>query len=523
MGIMNKFSKALAPTSTDPVIDDRPGTFRSGTEKPNIEKSEHSEGEERGISSDLEVGHPPVHSHDPAAEREVVRKMDWRIPPLVAALYLLSFLDRSNIGNAKIAGMSKDLDLVGNRYQWLLNIFYISYIVFEFLCMMWKIVPPHIWAAFVVFGWGLVAACQAATVTWAGEMACRFFLGAFEAGFGPGIPYLLSFFYLRHEVGLRIGFFLSAAPFATMFSGALAYGITSGHSKLANWRLLFLVEGLPTMVMAVIVFFYLPDAPEKAKFLTAEEKLIAKARGVRQVGKTERIGHIVWSDVVAALMDPKNWLTALMYFSCNVSFSSLPVFLPTILNDMGFSSIDAQGLTAPPYFVAFLLTIFSTYVADRTQQRGLTIFVLSCIGGIGYILLAATESVGARYFGVFLAAMGVFPCIANILPWVLNNQGSDTRRGIGIVMLNTIGQCGPLLGTNVFPESESPRYVKGQAICAAFIFFNGFLALALRALLVRENRKLDAKYAQEMGTPEAREKESHVGEENYGANFRYIL
>lgn len=109
-----------------------------------------------------------------------------------------------------------------------------------------------------------------------------------------------------------------------------------------------------------------------------------------------------------------------MYFSCNVSFSSLPVFLPTILKDMGFSAINAQGLTAPPFFFSFLVTVFSTYVADRIRQRGYTLMFLSCVGGIGYILLATCETVGVRYFGVFLAAAGVFPCIANILPWVLS-------------------------------------------------------------------------------------------------------
>lgn len=109
-----------------------------------------------------------------------------------------------------------------------------------------------------------------------------------------------------------------------------------------------------------------------------------------------------------------------MYFSCNVSFSSLPVFLPTILNDMGFNEIDSQGLTAPPYFLSFLLTIFTTWVADRTQQRGFVVATLSFIGAIGYILLAACESVGVRYFAVWLAAGGVFPAISNILPWVLS-------------------------------------------------------------------------------------------------------
>jgi dipeptide/tripeptide permease len=96
--------------------------------------------------------------------------------------------------------------------------------------------------------------------------------------------------------------------------------------------------------------------------------------------------------------------------------------LQTIINEMGFSAINAQGLTAPPYFVSFLVTIGSSYIADRTQQRGLTLMVLSIIGGIGYILLAASESVGVRYFGVFLAASGVFPCIANILPWVTSTS-----------------------------------------------------------------------------------------------------
>lgn len=109
-----------------------------------------------------------------------------------------------------------------------------------------------------------------------------------------------------------------------------------------------------------------------------------------------------------------------MYFSCNVSFSSLPVFLPTILNDMGFDEIDSQGLTAPPYFLSFFLTIFTTWVADRTQQRGYVVATLSFIGAIGYILLAACESIGVRYFAVWLAAGGVFPAISNILPWVLS-------------------------------------------------------------------------------------------------------
>lgn len=161
--------------------------------------------------------------------------------------------------------------------------------------------------------------------------------------------------------------------------------------------------------MAPVAYFFLPDTPDKARFLNAEERVVAKARGVRQVGTVERIGSVNFKEVGEALLDLKCWFTALMYFSCNVGFSSLPVFLPTILLDMNFNAIDSQGLTAPPFFLSFLVTIFSTWVADKTQQRGLTIMVLTTIGGIGYILLCTVKTVGVRYFGVFLAASGIFP------------------------------------------------------------------------------------------------------------------
>ena len=159
---------------------------------------------------------------------------------------------------------------------------------------------------------GLAATLQAAAFNWSGMMACRFFMAVAEAGYGPGLPYLLSFFYMRHEIGLRCGLFLSAAPFATCFAGALAYGITSGHSALTNWKLLFLVEGLPSILMAFVAWFFLPDSPEKAKFLDAEEKEVARARAIRQVCQEggDRVGGISFKEVGLALIDIKNWLTA---------------------------------------------------------------------------------------------------------------------------------------------------------------------------------------------------------------------
>jgi MFS family permease len=202
--------------------------------------------------------------------------------------------------------MSIDLKLSSSEYQWLLTIFYISYVIFEWFAIMWKIVPPHIWAGSMVFGFAAIAILQSTATNWAGMMALRFFLGVFEAAYGPGVPYLLSFFYLRHEIGIRCGMFVSAAPLATCFAGALAYGITSGKPVIANWRLLFIIEGLPGICMSVVAWFFLPDSPEKATFLTKEEKFVARARGVRQVGTEEpRLGHVRWGDVLSAIGDIK--------------------------------------------------------------------------------------------------------------------------------------------------------------------------------------------------------------------------
>jgi MFS family permease len=148
-------------------------------------------------------------------------------------------------------------------------------------------------------------------------MTLRFLLGVAESGFAVGSLYLLSFFYRRRELGLRCGLFLSAAPLANTFAGALAYGITSGHSKLANWRLLFLVEGLPTLLMAPVAFYFLPDSPSQSRFLDDDEKEGAKMRALRQVGHIERTGSLDWKDVGATLLDLKAWITAVSLASYN--------------------------------------------------------------------------------------------------------------------------------------------------------------------------------------------------------------
>jgi MFS family permease len=147
---------------------------------------------------------------------------------------------------------------------------------------LWKVFKPHQYVAGVIFLWGTVATLQAATTSWAGMMACRFFLGAIECGFGPGLPLYLSFFYPRHEVGLRIGYFMSGSALANAYGGILAYGIVHISSSVAPWRLLFILEGVPTALLAIVVWFCLPDGPGFCRFLKEDEKEVAVARAQRQ-------------------------------------------------------------------------------------------------------------------------------------------------------------------------------------------------------------------------------------------------
>jgi MFS family permease len=175
-------------------------------------------------------------------EARVIRKLDWHLMPLIFILYSLSVLDRSNLGNARIAGLAKDLELTGRRYDWLATAFYISYILSQWTTIGWKVFKPHRWITFAVFGWGLVSTLQSVCTSWAGLMGCRVVLAMFEAMYGPGVPLYLSYFYPREKLGFRTGIFLSGSALANAYGGALAYGIAQEKSAVHPWKILFIVE-----------------------------------------------------------------------------------------------------------------------------------------------------------------------------------------------------------------------------------------------------------------------------------------
>ena len=182
--------------------------------------------------------------------------------------------------------------------------------------MGWKHFKPHIWCAGVVCLWGFIATIQATITTWGGLMACRFFLGVAEAAYGPGVPLYLTFFYPREKVGFRHGIFIAAAALANAYGGALAYGISQIHGSIAPWRILFLIEGLPTIVFALVPFFFLPDSIAQANFLNEREKQIAYHYTARnQRIDVDRNQGIRVKEMLEGILDPKSYLPGIMYFS----------------------------------------------------------------------------------------------------------------------------------------------------------------------------------------------------------------
>ncbi|KAJ5636396.1 uncharacterized protein N7484_009709 [Penicillium longicatenatum] len=437
-------------------------------------------------------------------EKEVVRIFDKRLVPFLAFLYLLAFLDRSNIGNARIAGLQEDLQLSSSQYEWLLTAFYITYILFEWMTLMYRVVPPHIYISLCVGGWGLVASFQCLATSFGGLVVLRLLLGITEAAFGPGVPFYLSLFYRRDELAFRNGLFISAAPLATTIASSLAWVIVklSSDGPISPWRTLFLVEGFPSVVVAVFAWVLIPDSPGKARFLTRRQRAVAQRRleenNTKSNFEQSQEQGFNWREILKTASDPKAYMAAFMFFSCNVAFSSMPVFLPTIIKDMGFSSLSAQALSAPPYLIAFVVVLVTAWASDRTRTRSSYLIAHALISSLSYAAIAAagyfhthlspTLHTFIRYVCVYPAISGFFSAITLIITWSMDNRVEKEGKGASIAILNIIGQCGPLLGTRLYPEADGPWYARGMAVCSVFMVLVAILAIALRMLLQRANR-----------------------------------
>lgn len=325
----------------------------------------------------------------------------------------------------------------------------------------------------------------------------------------------MTFFYRRSELAYRVGLQISAAPLATSFASSLAWAIVklTQNGPIESWRAVFLFEGFPSIITAIFAWHFIPDSPETARYLTVRERKVAWLRlEDEQVHETQStidrrtdkkwtiLRRIRSSSFVKTLSSPIPWLQALIFFSINVSFASLPVFLPTIIKAMSFSAVTSQILSAPPYLLSFAFVLLLGHFSDAIpDSRGLCLMACASASALSYFtiaLFATLETSGfisdnvsiiVRYAAIYPAAMGLFSCVVLIITWNLNNQPSRKEKGLAMMVMNVLGQCGPLIGANSYSKSDAPHYVHGMLISGAFMTGVVVLAAILRWKLKRMN------------------------------------
>ncbi|KAK1234194.1 hypothetical protein PQX77_002620 [Marasmius sp. AFHP31] len=247
----------------------------------------HSKGSEEDAKTEVSDGRAPSPTGEPTAswlaeEKKLVRKLDRRILPMVCLLYLFAYLDRTNLGNARLQHIDRDIlggDPTGQLYDWVNSAFFFSYILFQIpATIASKLFPPRVWLACAAIGWGLSSTMMSTAFNFGGMLTTRVFLGVFEAGFAPSIPLYFSLFYTKREIGLRMAYWFGFAAVAGAFGGIIAYGVGLAKLSFENWRLLFIVEGIPAILLGVVTLFLLPNRPESTTFLNEREREIALAR-----------------------------------------------------------------------------------------------------------------------------------------------------------------------------------------------------------------------------------------------------
>ncbi|KAL6915062.1 hypothetical protein FSHL1_012735 [Fusarium sambucinum] len=455
----------------------------------------------------------------PEDEKRLVRKLDRTILPWIMLLYLLSYIDRSNMGNARNIGLEKDIGLSSVQYQLASASFYIGTVIFGTVGgLMLKVIKPSTWLGICAVGWGAVSTLQAACTNPAGLAAVRFFLGVFEASFAPGCALYLSFWYLKSELSLRIAAYAGMSALSGVLSGVIAYGIGRAQGMAVSpWQALFIIEGLPTVAVGIATFWMLPGRPESGKsfWFTEDEHQIILSRRSRFTKNTDT--GISLDQVKSAFKDYRLYLFCLIYSGLSLSLAVAAVFLPTIVKDMGYHSVTANLMTAPIYAVAYLTLLVTATMSDKYRVRGLPIAIGGLIAGTGYICLGVLKGHTARYVTCFLAVTGTYMAFPIVLTWITSTFAGDTKAGVGLGIVIAVTHAVGVAASNIYPKSDAPYYLMGNAVSCALLFTTSLSAVAMSIMLYRENSRRDRQY----GRPEAGVSIDMGGDADKAEDYRY--
>ncbi|KAJ6508815.1 major facilitator superfamily domain-containing protein [Mycena sanguinolenta] len=482
------------------------------------------------LDANLEPLEEVLDSFDSLEDKKLVWKIDLRLIPVLTLLYLMSFLDRTNIGNAKLLGLTTDLHVAAPQYNTALAIYFVAYVMFEVPSnIILKRFDPQIWLPTLTLVWGLASICQGLVKNKAGLFGIRFLLGVTEAGLFPGVIYLFSVYYRRHERSWRVAIFFGGAALAGAFGGILAFGIgkMDGVGGRKGWEWIFILEGILTVTVSLLAYFVVPTWPQRAAFLTESERARLLAR-LKFDSDSSRIEKFEWFFVFQAFTDHLVWAYAMLFHGFAFVLYSLSLFLPTIISGLGFSSWQAQLLTVPPNTLAALSIWFTVWVSSRYNFRAPFIIGAAFIAIIGYIILLTATTSSVQYVGVHFAAAGVYTGNALLLSWPGENVSGQTKRAVAVAMQITIGDIGAIAGVLIYrPEFSSHRYRKPHIIAIGYLLFAATMATYLWVSMARENRRRDMLAADRGEKPSLElAEEEEVQEQRLGDRsvlYRYVI
>jgi MFS family permease len=358
----------------------------------------------------------------------------------------------------------------------------------------------------------------------------RVLLGLFESGFFPAATFLLTTWYCRFEVQTRMAVFFSAASLASAFSGLLAAAIVNmdGIARLAGWRWIFILEGIVTVVAGAVLYWVLPDSPQSAGWLEPWEQQylinrLAQDTGTKG-GRVQTSESFQWSYIISALTDWKIWLAVIVYWGNSIPLYgftySAPRYVVKIYSDcespaqgrcmrhfadmyssrssiilgLGYTSVEAQLLTVPVYFVGACATILFAWLSDRHQTRWPYIIIPFTMAACAFIALLAIPHPrypGLTYAFLFAIPAGVYPPIIGILSWVGNNLAPTWKRSVGMALLISIGNLGGAIGSNIFLQEQAPKYWLGYGFCLGILMAGIVATLLLRWAYGSLNKERD--------------------------------
>jgi ACS family tartrate transporter-like MFS transporter len=409
---------------------------------------------------------------------QVFRKVARRLIPFMMALYTVAFLDRVNIGFAGLT-MNQDLSFSPEVFGWGAGIFFFGYFLFE---VPSNVILTHVgarrWICRIMATWGVISAATAFIETPMQFYVLRFLLGLAEAGFAPGMIYYLSLWYPPALRARYTASYFMAIPMTNVIGGPVSSLLLAwdGLLGLHGWQWLFLVEAMPALILAVAVYFYLPDGPRDAKWLSESECATIEAELAHERGAGHDHVHGLWT----ALLDSRVLLLCAIYFFIVVGLYGITIWLPLIFQSMGFSTTETGLLVVLPYALAAVSMVAWGRHSDSTGERVWHVALASLLGTFGFALAAGISAQAIVLVAMTLVAIGVCASLAPF--WAIPPTFlTGTAAAGGIALINAVGNLGGFAGPYImgWAREETGSYTLGLAILAGSMAVAAVLVLAL--------------------------------------------